>query len=175
MLKSKWILGILAFVAGCSLLPSSSPAVKKTLPAPLTALPYTGLKAVSGHAAPIVAIAAVSQAGKQLLSVDDKGKVLLWDLKRNLAYEWFTLTTQADQVVLLPEHGLMAAGSPGNITVFDVATKSVYAKLDRVKARVTALQFQSDGEALLIAAADGRIYRWKYDQEFSAKTQAERE
>lgn len=176
------LLGLLGTLTGCSipavpfsLFSSDSPLVR-SLPEESKTIDAAGHPARSGHNSPVIGLFLLpGSPSEQLISVDSSGTVLLWNLSRASAVELMKTEIKPEFVAVLPERGLLAVSRLGAVYVYNVRTGEQLWSLKRLKARVTALSFQSDGKALLIGGADGRVYRWKYIQEVDAGTVDERE
>jgi WD40 repeat protein len=74
-----------------------------------------------------------------------------------------------------PANGLISFSNSQGISVFDGASGRLIAELTRIKARINALEFDRQGESLIIGASDSKVYRWKYNDRDPEKTLRVRE
>jgi WD40 repeat protein len=156
---------------------SSDPEIKQSIGAAETdILPATGqpialpklssLKHASGHNAEIVGLFSASTTNSsQMVSVDSLGAVLLWDMKSGQAGELLNLGFSLEAVAYLPSKGLLALAHDGGVSIYSLVKREETNHLKRGEALITCLDFQPSGESLLIGAADGRVYRWKFAQD----------
>jgi WD40 repeat protein len=50
------------------------------------------------------------------------------------------------------------------VDIYHLLTGERVERFDRSRGRITALDWAPDGESLLIGAADGKVYRWRFDR-----------
>lgn len=124
------------------------------------------LKAVSGHKAGVLGIFRPLQtdaaAPERSISVDASGQVLVWDILQGRAYELMQAGKLIERVAFFPDTLWLALAYGATVELYSLSKPVLLMRLDRLQSRVTALDFQPKGESLLIGAADGRVYRWKF-------------
>jgi len=98
-----------------------------------------------------------------LLVVARSGAVSLLgaDLRRGRTL--FRLPHSPEFGAISPRGDRLALSFGDSIGLVDPLTGAMIDRFDRIKSRITALDWSPDGEALLVGAADGRIYRWRLD------------
>lgn len=98
-----------------------------------------------------------------ILGVARSGKVAI--INTDGFYRTLLSLEQRPEVVALDsERGLLATSSINKVYLWDCITGEQIAALNRLRARVTSLDFHPLHDGLLIGAADGRIYRWRFSQ-----------
>jgi WD40 repeat protein len=114
-------------------------------------------------------------SGDYLLSVDKDGKVYLWSLSAGEASMLFRIPCKTDILAFSERGALLAVAHEPTVKLFSAATGKEVQSLERVNSRITKLAFHPDGESLLLASADGEIYRWRFVAERTASTILEKD
>lgn len=171
--SAAWTIGCGGVLDSVNQLMKSAP--DGTPPPALSSINVSGLQSVKKHSRPVTALAVVGSDNRQIISADTGGTVLVWDLKSGKAYDYLHLQGPIDNVALFPAKDILASSGPGKVAIYRISDRKKLYETQRVKARSTSLKFQFDGEAVLIGGADGRVYRWKYLQEATGKTEDLRE
>ncbi len=118
-----------------------------------------------GHSAQVIDIFRLNPAtdgSLRTISVDRDGKVLLWMLRENVPYELYTLASPGDTYALSADQRLLAVARGTTVSLHSLPEHRQLGALDRLATRVNALTFHPHGGSVLIAGADGKVYRWKY-------------
>lgn len=118
-----------------------------------------------GHLAEIIGMFPFGggPSGQQaVVSVDRSGKVLLWDLDRDVAFDALQLDGGVEHAAFTARLGVLALARGSAVWVYQLAQRKLLAKFDRKQATITVVRFARDGRSLLFGAADGRLYRWKF-------------
>lgn len=142
---------------------SSEPSGKQELGAELP--DFSRLKASAGHEAEIVGLFPIVSGGQypfKLISCDISGVCLLWDLQSGKSYELSQIGSGARLTDFNERNSLLATARPNIIEIFSLSSAKRLYSLTRLETRVTEIDFHPSGDSLLIAGADGRIYRWKF-------------
>jgi WD40 repeat protein len=111
----------------------------------------------------------------QLISVGADGSIIGWDLKSYSGHFITSLSNSISIAALGEKRPLLASYNADGISIVCITNCQRSWKLNRLKIRPTALAFQGADSALLIAGADGRVYRWRFMDEGLAKTVQEQE
>lgn len=101
----------------------------------------------------VLGIVMVAKSGAvSLLSADlRRGKTL------------FNLSGRPTRGALSPAGDRLAISFGEEVELVSPTTGTVLDRFARIKSRITALDWSPDGAALLLGAADGRVYRWRLD------------
>ena len=99
------------------------------------------------------------------LSVNARGETLQWNVAADTFEKLFRITNRIDKVAFSPRAQMLAVSQGRVVSVFSIPEKKKLYSMDRVRGKVTSLGFQPNGEGLIIGAADGNLYRWKFLQE----------
>ena len=112
-----------------------------------------------------------------VLSVGCTGQVVLADVRTNTPYTLLKLTPPFEHIAFNRRSARLAVSSGLALTVFDLGRSDHESALElrRLKTQVSSLEFEPNGEALLIGGVDGKLYRWRFMAEQNAKTTSERE
>ena len=112
-----------------------------------------------------------------VLSVECRGQVLLADIRTNTPYTLLKLTPPFERLAFNRHSARLAVASGSAITVFDLGhiDRAPALELKRLKTTVSSLEFEPNGEALLIGGVDGKLYRWLFIAEQKANTLSDRE
>jgi len=130
---------------------------------------------VSRHEGEILDVAEVSQAPSQIASIGTDGAVIGWDLGSGQAYLLKKLEAKPQVATIGHELPLVAYAADGKVFVTCAAQCQGSWTLDRLKPRVVDMAFHEHDSALLVAGADGRIYRWRFELDRQASTPKERD
>jgi WD40 repeat protein len=85
----------------------------------------------------------------------------------------FTVDVEPSVAALSRDGSKLALGAGVGVEVYDPLSGRSLGRWKGGRARATALDWSPDGEALLIGAADGRIYRWRLGLEPADLSSAE--
>ena len=123
----------------------------------------TNLRPATSHSREIAAFSVCDRtAGGQLVSIDQGGRALLWDLAHDRSFELLRLPFEPSKVQISPGCRYVAAAQGHALHVVEIATAREVAVFSRLKPRVTALTWAVDEESLLFGVSDGVIYRWHF-------------
>lgn len=141
--------------------------------------PLGSLSGVKGHNSQIIGIFPLQEPSygqsKRVITVDESGQVLVWDLEQNRAYSLFKIQGPVTKAAISADGTLLAIATADRLALispFDGSEKYV---LNRLDARILSLDFHPAGASILVGGADGRVYRWKFEQESNASTLREKE
>ncbi len=127
------------------------------------------------HSAEVIGIYKTSGTPGRFISGSVDGKVLLWAGVSPASYELLSIGHAVDKMAYHKESLKLAAARGSVIEVFSLANRKELYRFDRLGSAVLDIAFAPDGESLLIGAADGKVYRWKFVQEARAKTIKDRQ
>jgi len=133
------------------------------------------LKRSQGHRHEIAALFKTNSGGS-FISIDKTGQVLLW-ADTNKTYQLLQLPEDSTLLAFHPPSWTIATvgGQQGHIKVFPNADLNNPYQFDRLKIKVNSIDFSKEGESILIAGADSRVYRWRFIEQVNAKTKSQRE
>lgn len=115
------------------------------------------------HDGEVLALAQVSKSPLQVVSVGIDGNAIGWDLGAGSGYLLKALGPGVQVAAVGQRLPLVAYVSQGRVVVSCLNQCQGKWVLNRLKPRVLDLAFHEGDSALLIAGADGRIYRWRYE------------
>ena len=106
----------------------------------------------------------------------ESGQVLLWDEKSGKTASLGVTLGRQPTIAVNSDCSLLAYTSSTTRLAIVTLQKGEVREFpaDRLRARVTALTFNPEGGALLIGAADGQVYRWRFRDEEHVSDIAER-
>jgi WD40 repeat protein len=131
--------------------------------------------AVGSHSGSVLDLRVVNPTNQQAISIGTDGRILGWDIRTGAGRALATLPSPPIAATFGAHKALVAYSSGKSITVTCVQGCPFQWTLTKIKARVAALAFHDNDEALLIGGSDGRVYRWRYIFETSASDVRERE
>ena len=111
----------------------------------------------------------------QLITVGADGSIIGWDLKSYSGHRITSLSAPISLAALGEKRPLLASYNSDGISITCITDCQRSWKLNRLKIRPTGLAFQGSDSALLIAGADGRVYRWRFMDEDTATSVKEQE
>jgi WD40 repeat protein/predicted Ser/Thr protein kinase len=116
-----------------------------------------------GHTATIVQ-ARFLQQGRQALSLDSEGVLLLWQVSDAQVIRRFEAvqTTVYDFALSPDEQALAIASADGQISVLDLSTGVINRQLDGHDAAVYRLSMSADGRLLASVGRDGIVMVWDW-------------
>ena len=137
---------------------------------PLWIPDFSTLPELRGHSAEIINVFPAKEQfsapeARAFISVDKAGKVLVWDRATSKGYLLAEVGRRVDKVVLSRSNRHLAFVSAGRVFVYALDKGRLLQSLKAVRSRVTTIAFQPGWKVLVMAGADGRIYRWKYGLE----------
>ncbi|MCO6431552.1 MAG: hypothetical protein J5J00_11885 [Deltaproteobacteria bacterium] len=111
------------------------------------------------------------------VSVDKHGIWLLWQQDRGAwrSSKIYQTSFEPNATALHAGAGLLASARPELVEVYSIGEQRVLYSLNLLKSRVTSMDFAPCADSILIAGADGMVYRWRYALESIATTRSERE
>lgn len=130
------------------------------------------------HNGQILAMTEISKTGElepSLVTVGADGAILLWNIRSGDAVKAKQLPDQPAVAALGERKALVAWSSPHRISIGCISGCSKEWRLTSLKVMPTNLAFQGNDDALLIAGADGRVYRWMFMREELASSVQEKE
>jgi len=133
------------------------------------------LPPITKHAGEVLAVQETSVSPSQLVSVGGDGNVIGWELSSGSGYLLKSLGRPIEVATVGREMPLMAYVADDKVVVTCVVQCQGEWVLDRLKPRVVDLAFHEHDSALLIAGADGRIYRWRFELDRLATSLKERD
>ena len=109
---------------------------------------------------------------KDLIELFTSGEVIFRDQKSNYknAYSLFKINDGFTSSAVHWGNSLFAVSYPGEVKIIDLTKGDVLYSLNRVKTRVNSMEFQPQGESLMLAGVDGVLYRWQFVLEKNADT-----
>ena len=69
---------------------------------------------------------------------------------------------QLQAAAYCPATEVVAFAETGVVRLFELKTGQEIASLDKIKARISSIDFDASCEGLLIGATDSKVYRWRY-------------
>ncbi len=99
---------------------------------------------------------------QQLLAVDTDGKVVVWDLRTDRGYTLIELGYRPSVARLSPTCRYLAASSGNVVGVTDLVQRREIARLSRIRARTTALEWASSVDQIYFGVSDSSVYLWKF-------------
>jgi hypothetical protein len=130
---------------------------------------------ISRHDGQVLDVAEVSKTPSQLVSIGTDGTVIGWEIGTGNAYLLNRLGSQLQVAAIGHELPLVAYAADGKVFVTCAIQCQGTWVLDRLKPRVLDVAFHEHDSALLLAGADGRIYRWRFEVDRQASTPKERD
>lgn len=115
---------------------------------------------------------------KTFLSCDLKGRTLIWDNLKATPKEVLAADEEirAVSMAISPDLSYLAIASRNKVFLYALSQSPIIKRqLNKLKIRLTSLDFSPDSESLLIGAADGHVYRWRYVLEEKASSTSERD
>jgi len=137
--------------------------------------PVGSLPQVTQHAGEVLAITEVSSSPPQLVSAASDGSVIVWDLPSGSGQLLKKLPSNPQIAAIGATLPLVAYVDGGRVRVSCLAQCKADWSLERLKARAVALSFHDKDTSVLIAGADGRVYRWHYELERTARDDKQRD
>lgn len=142
---------------------------------PWNSLSLGALPQVTHHQGAVLTALENPASRTQLISVGADGSIIGWDLAAYSGHRILSLPTPISLAALGEQAPLVATYSVDGISVLCVNGCSRSWKLSRLKIKPTALAFHEKDSALLVAGADGRVYRWRFLNEGTTATVEEQE
>lgn len=182
--KKLFSCGALALLAGCQVVQQAVDAVgsigatNENTPvevAPWQPLKTSLLPASTGHNGEVLAVAQVSQSPVQIVSFGMDGNAIGWSLDSGAGYLLKSVGSAIQLAAVGSRLPLVAYTLNGKIIVSCLNQCTGEWVLDRLKPRVLDIAFHEGDTALLIAGADGRIYRWRYEADRQATSFKEKD
>lgn len=176
--------GMLAILAGCQVVQQAVDAVGSIGAAsdnnPVEVAPWQPLKTTllpvsTGHNGEVLAVAQVSENPVQIVSVGMDGNAIGWSLDSGAGYLLKSVGSEIQLAAVGSRLPLVAYTSNGKVIVSCINQCTGEWVLDRLKPRVLDIAFHEGDTALLIAGADGRIYRWRYEADRQAASFKEKD
>lgn len=178
--KLTLILCVLLSLTGCSL-----QALMGTEPQPPTAgedgsgkFPsLTSLEAGAKHSSEILGIfpSAPNSGRIRFVTASANGDVLAWAGDNYSAYKILSVDHAIDKVAYHDPLGYLAVARGTVIQILSVSDGKELYRFNRLGSTALDITFSPDGKSLLIGSANGKVYRWKFEQEVNAKTLKERQ
>ncbi len=124
----------------------------------------TKLAQVPGHTEEVVGLfpSKDEKGNPGLYSIDSAGGILNWDLKKGSAFRMGRVSSPISHLALSPECKFLAIARGSGVELYQLADLSKVATLPKIRGKVTDLIFSPAGDALLVASADGNLYRWRF-------------
>lgn len=133
------------------------------------------LQPMPKHSGEVLAVRQVSSTPPQLVSAGTDGNAIGWELSSGSGYLLKGLGRSVEVATIGQELPLMAYVADGKVFVTCITQCQGDWVLDRLKPRVIDVAFHEHDSALLIAGADGRIYRWRFEVDRLATSLKERD
>jgi serine/threonine protein kinase len=102
--------------------------------------------------------------GKSLISVDDKGVIICYDIQRKLSRIISNRIVSTNRIELSPNGNALAVSTVDGIYLWDIYT-SQYRLLPGLRTDSIFLVFSEDGEQLVAGDASNNIWLWSVRQE----------
>lgn len=175
---------LLALLSGCQVVQQALTAVESIAePNTLTSIkispwqPFNTMLLTerSGHQGEVLALAQVAQSPALVVSVGTDGDTIGWSLDSGSGYLLKSIGQEIQLATVGSRLPLMAYTSNGKVIVSCLSQCQGEWVLDRLKPRVLDIAFHAGDSALLIAGADGRIYRWRYELDRQASSLKEKD
>lgn len=141
-------------------------------PTPLIA----NLERFTGESSAIIELFPFPAGEKEfVVSLDTAAKVLLHQVGAGAPQSYLIteLSAVPDAAALSAVSSRLAIAANGKLQIFSLRTLTVEASTSEIQAAIKEMIFHPDGDSVLIAAGDGRIYRWRFGK--IAGSQRERE
>lgn len=126
--------------------------------------PFSSLATAAPHQVAVVALGSIEKDGgdyRAILSVDQSGRVLLWDTLHATPYKLFVLGEKFQSVQLFPEQNALVALDTGSVRIYELSGDGrPFRTLTKIPTRFTAASVQASGKSVLLGGADGSVYRW---------------
>lgn len=142
---------------------------------PWQPLKTTLLPERSRHDGEVLALAEVSRNPLQVVSVGTDGSAIGWSLESGKGYLLKSLGSGIQLAAVGQRLPVVAFALQGRVVVSCVNQCQGEWVLDRLKPRALDLAFHEGDSALLIAGADGRVYRWRYELDRQATSLKEKD
>ncbi|BAT52818.1 WD repeat protein [Nostoc sp. NIES-3756] len=160
--KSRWWTALSAIALTTSTIVScvhTYPVIAN--PQPSTKQVNSPILTLSGHTAPIRAIA-LSADGQTLASGDDDKTIKVWNLKTGeLRHTLVGHTERISSVAISPDgKTLISASHDKTIKVWDLATGKLLGNITGHKAAITAIIISPDGKTIASASMDQTVRLW---------------
>jgi len=123
-----------------------------------------GSTAALTQAADIIGLFAVGGGSSDFLSVAVSGRISLWNLKSGRE----TVLLKDGQAIAAcayhPAKKLLAISEDTGVTLFDLETRSRLRQSPGLGTKSAALEFAPDGKSILVGGEDGKVYRWRLQE-----------
>lgn len=130
--------------------------------------PLTSLKAKDRSTQEIIALFPIpgddNSARKDdlIISVDRSGEVLIWHTDTVKARILTKLKSRPQALAFLAKNLWLGVVLDHEIEILSLSNGSRVRLLPNLGTRVSAIDFEPSGDSLILAGADGRVYRWKF-------------
>jgi serine/threonine protein kinase/WD40 repeat protein len=103
-----------------------------------------------------------SEDGRWLLTVDPSHEARLWDIGKAMAEAGIVQPGQPVSAAAISANGRLAVVHPdGELTIWDVVSGKLLAKLNHITQKVRRLALSADGKQLALACSDDHIQVWE--------------
>ena len=104
----------------------------------------------------------VSPSGKILAAADSAGNVYLWNLPGGAPFviRGATENSSIQTVAFSPDGTTLAVSGASDVQLWDVATRTLSARLTETDTAPQAIAFSPNGKTLTVGDANGNIYLW---------------
>jgi WD40 repeat protein len=140
---------------------TSKTLILETIPE-TSSLSFTNLAPAHRHDGEVISVQKLPSSSPTLASVGVDGRVIGWDLNSGKGFQIKKLDDSPHLAAIGERRALLAWASDRGLFITCLSGCSTVIELPRFKARPTALAFQDEDTSLLIGAADGRVYRWRF-------------
>lgn len=182
-LFSIWLTVVIA-LSGCHITDQAIDAFKPrdtsnilildNIPATST-LTLSNLPSAHKHDGEVLSVQKLPTSALALASVGVDGRVIGWDLGSGKGFELKKLGDTPRLSIVGERRALVAWASDRGVFVSCLRGCSAVLELPRLKARPTSLAFHDEDTTLLIGAADGRVYRWRFIDQQNVSSMEEHE
>lgn len=139
------------------------------------ALSLLNLPPAYKHDGEVLSVQRLPTSTLTVASVGVDGRVIGWDLGSGKGFEVKKLSDTPRLSIVGERRALIAWASDKGIFVSCLWGCSTVIELSRLKARPTSLAFHDEDTSLLIGAADGRVYRWRFLDQQNVSSMEEHE
>lgn len=118
----------------------------------------------------IIGLFAVSGPSSEFLSVAVNGRISLWNLKSGKEKVLFSEGPAIAACDFHASSKLLAISQDSGVVLYDVSLSRRLKQSPSLGTKAAALEFAPDGKSLLVGGEDGKVYRWRLQNDLNIET-----